>query len=141
MKTINSRFLVFLVLGGIFYLLQSCGGVYNSTNIPLDRALEIDQPLKIRTKDGTAYKITKLEKDETGMYGVVKKESNAARKHKEKIIVKDYQGKYVKLDIPEDSIQEIRTKNQTLSILLPITIGVAIIASFVAVVSTMAFMP
>ena len=141
MKTIKSRFLFFLVLGGIFYSLQSCGGVYNSTNIPLDRALEIDQPLKIRTKDGTAYKITKLERDENGMYGVVKKESNAARKHKEKIIERDYQGKFVKIDLPEDSIQEIRTKNKALSILLPVTIGVAIIATFGYAVSTMAVFP
>ena len=136
-----SRFLFYLVLGGVFWVLQSCGGVYNSTNIPLERALEIDEPLKIKTTEGTVYKINKLEKDENGIYGVARKESNAARKHKEKIIESDYQGKYVKLDLSDDSFQEIRTKNKALSILLPVTIGVAIIATFCLALSNMAFLP
>ena len=136
-----SRFLFYLVLGGIFWVLQSCGGVYNSTNIPLETALEIDQPLKIKTTEGTVYKINKLEKDENGIYGVARKESNAARKHKEKIIESDYQGKYVKLDLSDDSIKEIKTKNKTLSILLPVSIGVAVVGLFGALLTTMAFMP
>ncbi len=130
-----------MILLGIIFMLPSCGGVYNATNIPLERALEQDKPLKIKTTEGTVYKVTRLEQDQAGIHGIARKESNTARKHRDIIIDKNYQGKYVKLDLPEDSIQEIRTKNKELSILLPVTIGVAIIGALGVLLSTMAFLP
>ncbi len=53
MKTINSKFLFYVVLAVIFCLSQSCGGVYNSTNLTIERALEINHPVKIKTTEGT----------------------------------------------------------------------------------------
>ncbi len=141
MKTPNSRFVVGSILMGFIFLLSGCGGVYNSTNIPMQQALETDKPLKIKTTEGTIYKVHRLEQDDSGIHGIAKKTSNTARKHKENIVDNDYQGKFVKLDLPEDSIQQIRTKNKELSILLPVTIGVAIVGLFVLGVSSMAVLP
>src|SRR5690606_1287917 len=112
MKTCNKKFLFHLAIVGIMFFLQSCGGVYNSTNLPMERALESDKPLKIKTSEGKVYKVYRLEQDVTGIHGIARKESNTARKHKEDIIDYDYQEKYVKIDLPEESIQEIRTKNK-----------------------------
>jgi len=47
----------------------------------------------------------------------------------------------VKIDLPEDSIREIRPKNKGLSILLPISIGVAILALLGYGISFIAIMP
>lgn len=141
MKTIGRKYLNYIILLGIFFILPGCGGVYNSTNLPMDQALKIDKPLKVKTTEGKVYKVNRLEQDETGINGIARKESNTARKHKEDIIDNDYQGKYVKIDLPEDSIQEIRSKNKELSILLPVAIGVAIIGILVIGVTSMAVLP
>jgi len=139
MKTIITRFFFYFISVVTLTIFQSCGGVYNSTNLALESALETDKPLKVRTTEGDVFKINRLERDETGIYGIARKESNTARKNKESIIENDYQGKYVKMEIPEKSIEEkIRTKNKALSIVLPITIGVAIIAF---VISNIVVMP
>src|SRR5690606_11591661 len=138
MKTIMTRFFFYFISVVTLIIFQSCGGVYNSTNLALESALETDKPLKVRTTEGYVFKINRLERDETGIYGIARKESNNARKNKESIIENDYQDKYVKMEIPEKSIEEIRTKNKALSIVLPITIGVAIIAF---VISNIVVMP
>lgn len=52
----------YLGLGGIICLVQSCGGVYNSANLTVDSAIESNQPLKVKTTEGTVYKISRLKK-------------------------------------------------------------------------------
>jgi uncharacterized membrane protein affecting hemolysin expression len=91
----------------------------------------------LTTKNNRTFKFKALEKEGKGLYGIARANSKVAKQMVENIVEKNYKGKFVKIGIEEGSIKEIRLKNYTLSVIVPmaivIVVGIGVIISIVVV--------
>lgn len=113
---ILSKFLV--GIGVFLFLFQGCA-IYQEENVSVEKAVESNSKLKLKIKNSEVYKFHELEKDNENLYGIVRKNSKTAEELAADIINNNYAGKFVKIAIPENSIEEIRLKYPALSTLLP----------------------
>jgi hypothetical protein len=123
----------------LIFLLQSCS-IYRSKPASVERAVEFNRKVKLKTDNNQVFKFKALEKEGTNLYGIARANSKAAKQMVENIVEKNYKGKFVKIGIAEDSIEEIRLKNYTMSALVPIAVVVVVFAGYIILIaSTLAF--
>ncbi|CAN5327077.1 hypothetical protein BH23BAC2_BH23BAC2_11540 [soil metagenome] len=125
----------------LIFLFQSCS-IYRSKPASVERALEFNRKVKLTTENNQVFKFKALEKDGTDLVGIARANSKAAKQMAENIVEKNYKGKFVKIGIAEDSIEEIRLKNYTVSAIVPIAVVIVVFVGFISLlVSTVAFLP
>lgn len=129
----NLRLLTKLLI--LILLFQSCS-IYRSKPVSIDRAVEFNKKVKLKTENNRVFKFKSLEKEGSVLYGIAWPYSKAAKFMAENIVEKNYKGRFVKIGIAENSIKEIKLKNYTLSAIVPIVIGVVTV--FVAGVIVLA---
>ncbi len=117
MKTFRKKIQFISRLLILICFFQSCS-VYHSKTVSADKAAESNKKLKLTTATDKVYKFRQLERDNTGIYGIAKKRSKAAKNIAGHIVESNYEGEFVKIAIPENLIKNIRLKNNTLSVVL-----------------------
>lgn len=130
--------LSFNFLSGLFlglFLFQSCA-VYEEESVSVKKAVESNSKLKLKTTHAAVYKFDEMEKDNENIYGIARMNSKTAKKLVADIVDRNYTDKFVKIAIPEESIEEIRLKYPALSTVLPaigaiVTLGTAIIITLI----------
>lgn len=118
MKTKFRFFSVISCLLTIVVLSQSCT-VYRSAGITIDEAVESKNKVRVKTKFNQNYTFKRIEKDKSGFYGIAYKKSRPARELSNDIIWGNLPDNRVKIKLQKDSIEEIKPRNKTLSILVP----------------------
>lgn len=129
MKTKFRIFRVISCLLTIVILSQSCT-IYRSTNISVDEAVESRNKVRVKTKLDQLYTFKRLEKDSAGVYGIADQKSRPARELSHHIVRRSLQDYQVTINLPEESIKEIRPRNKTLSVVVPAGIVAAGILLF-----------
>jgi hypothetical protein len=115
----NLRLLTKLLI--LILLFQSCS-IYRSKSVSIDRAVEFNRKVKLKTQNNRVFKFQGLKKEGAVLYGIARANSKAAKLMAENIVEKNYKGKFVKIGIEEDSVKEIRLKKYALSVIVPIAI-------------------
>lgn len=133
MEKTSSSALIILKLLLVVFLFQSCT-IYRARNAGIDKAVEVGSKVKVETKDNKIYKFKKLGRDENGLFGLAGRNSNTARSLAENIVDKNASGRFVKIGIDENSVEEVRLKNKTVSVLVPLIIGFALFLSLTAII-------
>ena len=116
-------------------LMQSCS-VYHSKTATIDEAVAANSKVKIYTTDNQKYKFDKLIKEESKIYGFKKINTSNRSATKSRIELAsnikeiDVNTGLAKILIPFD-IEEIHTKNKTLSTIISIGIPVVIIIGLI----------
>ncbi|MCM4158300.1 hypothetical protein FHG64_12015 [Antarcticibacterium flavum] len=106
-------------------LLNHSCTVYRSADISVAEAVESQKKVRIKTATQKQYSFRRLEKDETGIYGIAFKNSRPARHFANDIVPGNLPDNQVKIKLEEGSIDEINPHNKTLSVLIPAGIVVA----------------
>lgn len=127
MKTINSNIKTITYYFIFFILLQSCS-VYRTKPVTVETAAEKAGRVKIKTSDNATYKFRRLEQDGSGAIGIAGKNSRAVRNLEHLIVEENYTGNFVKINLPENLIKEVRLKKQGLSTSLTILSIVSVIS-------------
>jgi uncharacterized protein YcfL len=102
----------FIILLLSVLLLQSCK-VQQAQPLTTDQAVEFQREVEIKTVTNETYQFESLQKEDAKLYGIAKSNSRTAKKLKDKIIKTDSDGKFVKILLPDDFIDEIRNKDKT----------------------------
>ncbi len=118
----------------LIFLLQSCS-IYRSKPASVDQAVEFNRKVKLTTENNQVFKFKSLEKEGTDLFGIALSNSKAAKQKAENIVEKNYKGKFVKIGIAEDSVEEIRLKNYTLSAIVPIVVVIVVFAGFISLIA------
>ncbi len=124
-----ARLLIFILL------FQSCN-IYRSKPVSVDRAVEFNRKVKLKTKSNQVYKFNSLEKEGADLFGIAKANSKEAKLMAENIVEKNYKGKFVKIGIAENSVEEVKLKDYTMSVITPIAIGLAVFVGLVAFIAS-----
>ncbi|CAM4060820.1 hypothetical protein [Gillisia limnaea] len=125
----------------LIFLLQSCS-IYRSKPASVDRAVEFNRKVKLTTENNQVFKFKSLEREGTDLFGIARANSKVAKQMAENIVEKNYRGKFVKIGIAEDSVEEIKLKNYIVSAIVPIAVVIVVFAGFIALIaSTVAFLP
>jgi len=118
MKTIKKQLKSIALILSVLILFQGCT-VYKSTPITIEQATKEEQKVKILTKNNVKLKFKKIVVENEKLYGVRKVD-----------------GRDIKLVLDRDSIDTIRAKDKTLSIILSIGIPVIIIGGLTAIAAS-----
>ncbi len=124
MKAKSKVFRIISYLLTITILSQSCT-IYKSSGIGVDEAIKSNNKVKVTTHSNQTYTFKKLGKDEAGVYGMAGKSSKAAKQLYNNILQEDPVNQLVKIGLDESHLNEIRARNKTLSILVPVIIVAA----------------
>lgn len=108
----------------ILFFLNSCS-VYHSRSVSLEEAVESKNRVKVITENGVSYKFRRLQMENAHLVGLAHTSSNTARKISGLPVEK--KGKFLHVNLLEDDIQELRLRNDALSILISILIPLAAI--------------
>ena len=113
----------FSLLLPLLFLLQSCS-VYHSGTASIEEAVAAHNRVKVVAEDGTKYKFRKLETSEGKLLGITRLNSSTA----EKIagMPADIEGKRLKVDLSEMSIEKIKIRNNTLSTMINVGVPVLV---------------
>lgn len=111
-----------ILLSFILIFLSSCS-VYHTRPVSLEEAVESKNRIKVITKNDASYKFRELQMENGRLTGVAHENSNTARKVSGMPSEKD--GKFIRVDLTEMNIKELRLKNEKLSVLLSILIPLA----------------
>ena len=117
----------FSLLFSLLFLLQSCS-VYHSGTVSIEEAVATENKVKIVAEDGTKYKFRKLETAEGKLLGITRLNSSTAEKVAG--MPAEIEGKKLKVDLSEMSIEKIKIRNNMLSTI--INVGVPVIIAGVA---------
>ena len=120
----------FAVLLTILVLFQNCS-IYRAKEATIDEATTFPGKVKIKTTSNESYKFERLVKENGKIYGIARKNSNQAKKLIDKVLPESADNKFVKINLPDNFIEEIHLKNKTLSTVLEI-IGVLYIVAIAA---------
>ena len=93
----------------LLLLLQSCS-VYHSESVPVQEAVAADEKVKVITADEQEYKFKRLELADDRPIGIAKLNSDTAIKLSGRPAKID--GKYLKVDLSDLDIKEIRLRNK-----------------------------
>lgn len=118
----------------LIVLFQSCS-IYRSQPVSVDKAVEFNRKVKLTTKNDQVFKFKSLEKEGGELFGIAGENSKAAKLMAGNIVEKNYKGKFVKIGIPEGSVEEVKQKNYLMSAMVPIAIGVAIFTGFLVLIA------
>ncbi len=118
----------------LIFLLQSCS-IYRSKPASVDRAVEFNRKVKLTTENNQVFKFKSLEREGTDLFGIARANSKAAKQMAENIVEKNYRGKFVKIGIAEDSVEEIRLKNYIVSAIVPIAVVIVVFAGFISLIA------
>lgn len=141
MKKASSSAIIILKLFCVIFLFHSCT-IYRARNAGIVKAVEVGSKVKLETKDNQVYKFKKLGRDENGLFGLAARNSKAAKKLAEDIVDNNMRGRFVKIGIDENSVEEVRLKNKTVSVLVPILITFTVIVGLIVfIASHMVVMP
>lgn len=135
MNTTHYNLKLFARLLTVIILFQSCN-IYRSTPVSIDRAVEFNRKVKIKTQNNQVYKFNSLEREGTDLFGIAKANSKEAKLMAENIVEKNYRGKFVKIGIAENSVQEVKLKNYTMSVITPIVVGLAVFVGLLAFIAS-----
>tara|TARA_R100000935_G_scaffold51034_1_gene77290 strand:- start:269 stop:691 length:423 start_codon:yes stop_codon:yes gene_type:complete len=127
MKKLNQ--ICVIIFGLCLLFLCSCS-VYNSKTSTAEQAINTNNKVKIHTVDQSVYKFKELEIKENVLIGITKKNSKTAQKYPAKTAVMDIDKNLVGISLDIQNINEIYTKNKTVSTIL--SIGIPVIVTFVA---------
>lgn len=129
MKAKSKVFKIISCLLVISILSQSCN-IYHSSNLSVEEAIETNGKVRLRTNSGEHYIFKRIGKDEEGVYGVAQKKSKASRQLVNDIRQEESADDKVKIKLTENSIEEIKAQNKTLSVLVPLIIVAAGVTIF-----------
>ena len=115
------------LLLSLVLVLHSCS-VYHSGTASIEEAVAAENKVKLVAEDGTKYKFRKLETAEGKLLGITRLNSSTAEKVAG--MPAEIEGKKLKVDLSEMSIEKIKIRNNTLSTL--INVGVPVIVAGVA---------
>ncbi len=107
-------------------LFQNCR-VYNSKSVTIDDAAQYPGRVKIKTASNNTYKLENIKSEEGNYYGIVKKNSKAAKDLLEHIINKNPTNKYVQILLTEDLTKDIHIQSKGKSTALSV-IGITILS-------------
>lgn len=116
----------FPALLSLLLFFQSCS-VYYSGSLTVDEAVAADNKVKVVTEDNQKYKFRELQKNDDQLTGITK--PNSATAEKIAGMPAEIEGKFLKVDISELVIEEIKLRNNTLSTIL--NIGIPVVTAFV----------
>lgn len=112
--------------------LPSCS-IYYSNTATMDEAIQSDNKVKIITTTNDTYKFKKLQTEDDQIYGVIKKGSNKAEGLLDQGLLEDYDGKYGKILLSKDTIQDIHLKNKKASTAVNVAVPVVFVGVLVGV--------
>ena len=102
----------FSFLLALLLLLQACS-VYNSDSIPIMEAVAAEKKVKVTTTNDQKYKFKRLKKEDGKLIGITKSGSSTATKLAG--MPATFDGKYLKFDLSNLKIEEIRLRNESSS--------------------------
>ena len=133
MKKASSLANIVLKLLIIIFLFESCT-IYRARNAGIDKAVELGYKVKLETKDNQVYKFRRLGRDENGLYGLAGITSKTAKRLAEDIVDENMKGRFVKIGIDENSVEEVRVKNKMVSFIVPLVITFVALFGFLGFV-------
>ncbi len=141
MKATHHYLKLFAKLLTMILLFQSCN-IYRSKPVSVDKAVEFNRKVKLTTENNQVFKFNSLEREGAELFGIAKANSKEAKLMAENIVEKNYKGKFVKIGIAENSVEEVKLKNYTMSVITPIAIGLAVFVGLLAfIASQLVFFP
>jgi hypothetical protein len=105
---------------------QNCS-IYRAKEATVDEATTFPGKVKIKTTSNENFKFDRLQKEDGKLYGIVKRTSKTAKEMKDRVVPESSANKFVKINLPDNFIEEIHLKNRTLSTVLGITGGLYIV--------------
>ena len=125
--------LKFIALALAFMMtLPSCN-VYYSKTATMNEAIQSDNRVKVVTTNNDTYKFKQLKRENDQIYGVLKKKSNKGEDLLDQRLLEDYDDKYGKLLLSQDTIKEIHLKNKGASTAINVGVPVAVVGVVVAI--------
>lgn len=116
----------------LLLLLQSCSVYHSPTTV--EKAVAADNKVKVISADQQKYKFKRLEEENGRLTGVTKPRSSTAEKLAG--MPAETEGRFLKVDLSEVTIEEIRLRNNTLSTIINIAIPVvAVLTGLIALVA------
>ncbi len=106
-------------------LLQSCKIYYKET-APLDEVILSQKKVKVKTNSNQTYEFDRLQREGNIIYAYTNIRSRTAEKLSDKGLEGKLDGKYLKIQLSEDTIKEYHIHNKALSIITNIAIPVII---------------
>ena len=103
----------------LLFLFQSCK-IYHSKSISIDNAMQSGDNVKIKINDDFAYTFVRIIREDDRIYGVTSSKSETIEYLENMGFEIIQEGKYVKINLPENKIESIHAKNKTLSTLIPV---------------------
>ena len=111
-----ARFLAILII------FQSCN-IYHSTNISLEKAVETNRKVRVKTDVGDKLKFKWIADKEGEFYGYTRRNSSTSKKLKNLGVIGTSNGKFYSYGLKTLNIDQVQAKNYTLS-----TIGTILIS-------------
>jgi hypothetical protein len=133
MKPKQKIFKSLAVLLSILVLLQSCIA-YNGLPTPVDKAVLSPKKVKVLLSNNHIYKFKRIGKDNDQIYGIAKRNSEAAMHLSKQVVPLEKSKRLVRVNLKNEQVKEIYVLNeqhsvlQTISLILlvgvPLVIGV-----------------
>lgn len=141
MKTNSNIFKFISVVIAFIFTLQGCK-VYHNKSSSLEVAASSNSDVKIVFTDDEYYYFDYLQNENNSIYGISKSNSVTTEYSKSLGLNIVEQGKYSKIEIPENLIKSIHNKNKTISQLSPFVIGAIVLVAIIKLVKeSMTFSP
>lgn len=132
MKTNNLKWIA-IALSALM-LMQSCK-VYHKDTATLDEVVLSQKRVKVKTNSNDTYEFDRLQKEEDLIYAYTKFKSGTAKKLLDKGTVGELEGKYLKILLQEENINEYHFQNKDLSLFLSIAIPVIIFCGAIYIIA------
>ena len=119
-KTIKLHFRIITLFFSILIFFQGCT-VYKSANVTLEQAVIADTKVKIKTNDNRTLKFKRIAFEDGSYYGINETYKDDPFEQKNKALIKTH--------IDVEYIENMRIKNKTMSIILPLAIPIVLLGS------------
>lgn len=117
----------------LVFLLQSCN-VYHSSTYSLDRAIDAEKKIKVKTLDKHSYKFDRLvSEDENEIVAETKMNSSTYKSLKDDVISTDDQSNTAQIKLDRNQIEKIQVKNQNASTGTKVGVGAIILGIAAAI--------
>ena len=132
MKTNNLKWIA-IALSALM-LLQSCK-VYFKDTATLDEVVESQKRVKLKTNFNETYQFDRLQREEGLIYAYTKSKSDTAENLSDNGVEGKLDGKYLKVQLKDETIKEYHLQNKFSSTVINIAIPVLILSGAVFIYS------
>ena len=116
MTKITSNFKLIAIVLSVTFLLQSCK-TYQSKSSTVEDAILSQKQVKVKTADNKSYIFESVQMEGDQLIGVAKRKSKTAKELVSQIITENPDSKFVKIQLPDNFVNEIHLGNNTGKIL------------------------